>query len=366
MASLKQLSLSGYYDIEFILSQAGINPNDAHRICYESLKQLGRLPAVIKQQGEDYRSWTSFSDDISPTQWEKFFHKKHPVPSSTYLAFCKMAQWLDTNKEFDIKGSETFDLCTPSKACITFRQCKEQVDRLLDLAKKRLLIESESPEEQLKLYKQSLGIKNKEFLIEPEHEHRLRPEHIFSDSMELIEGGAILQIRLRATVAMPEYNSFRDITWGFAMVNVRTGCSELLLDNRPFVWEGQEVRVSNKTIRRVRLPEGIRLTAKAITLLKEACVECPGQQRVSNFGGWLKDTNLTIFKKEYLKCKREGIFNERQSQQQALLKTPFGRARNKIGISQFDIRVMEKDEKGVPKAVLVKSACIPGLEDFAA
>ena len=161
-----------------------------------------------------------------------------------------------------------------------------------------------------------------------------------------------------ADIYLPEHKP-RRITWGVAMANVKTGFSELLLDNRPFVWCGDEVKVGNRIIRKVRLPRGIRLTEKAIDSLLEACREFPGVQEVSNFGGWLKDTNLTIFKHEYLKLKRKGVLEEDRILLQALLETPFGKARNSMGISEFEICVMEHCHKGNPKAVLVKSARYP-------
>ncbi|MEM9120640.1 MAG: hypothetical protein AAGD09_22575 [Cyanobacteria bacterium P01_F01_bin.56] len=363
MVAIKQLSRDGYYSINFILNHHEINPKDSHRICYETLKQIGQLPSTTQTQEYDYPKDILFPRYINPNSWVNFFHERDPVPEKSYSAFCTLAEEFDPDAEFCRKKAATFDLSRPSDAERIFKDCRKQVECLLEAASKRLLIPEDDIDTQLKLYKTMLGIKNREFLIDKEHVHKLAESDIYYDSIGYVNNTPVLKIRLRARILLPNCEA-QHVTWGFAMVNTESGCSELLLDNRPFVWTGNEVKVGEQSLRKVRLPDGVRLTEKAIQLLREACKRYAGQQRISNFGGWLKDTNLTIFRNSYLTLRRSGITDENELNYRALMDTPFGKARCRLGITSFKIHSGDWDSKGIPKYVFIKSACEPGRENF--
>ena len=59
---------------------------------------------------------------------------------------------------------------------------------------------------------------------------------------------------------------------------------------------------------------------------------------VQNFGGWLKDVNKKKFLKHLVILQSQGI-SDIEAQRQAYLKTPFGKARYELGITDFTVKL---------------------------
>jgi hypothetical protein len=146
----------------------------------------------------------------------------------------------------------------------------------------------------------------------------------------------------------------QEIVWGQGYVNIKTGNSELLLDVRPWSWTGIHLVIDGEEIQQLSLPpeteiiidgqsQKLSFTKIALLTLEQEYrkytsseVNFQGIPEVRNFGGWLKDVNKKIFLKELVILQNQGI-SEDEAKKQAYLKTPFGKARHQLGISNFQV-----------------------------
>ncbi len=154
------------------------------------------------------------------------------------------------------------------------------------------------------------------------------------------------------------------VQWGKAFVNVLDGRSELLLDNRPSAWLGSYLEIQGIKVKEF-IPlcdEDFRLTEAAIALMVSRFNEFySGQQKITNFGGWLKDVNLKKFKKYFSEIKNE--YPEKSIDiiaQDALRMTSFGRSRVKLGIRKFSIMLEFNDLENpeIPSEALITDAIV--------
>jgi len=152
-----------------------------------------------------------------------------------------------------------------------------------------------------------------------------------------------------------------NLIWGQGFVNIETGNSELLLDNRPSSWTGVEVIINQKEIAQLKVPEDasliinngkeqkLSITKLAILIVEQEYrkfVKSKNNSKnynvcnyVRNFGGWLKDFNRRIFQKEFVIIASNNYLNLdlEEITYQAFKCTPFGKHRHQLGITQFTI-----------------------------
>lgn len=347
----KQLSRSGLDKVRLILAWKGIDPENTRYIC-DSTAEAGREQLLLDFRKQlELQSNAASSSTTCPTAWHKFLERE-PVSATAFDFFCNVLDLLTPQYDFNAENESVIDLDADGTPRF-FRKCKAQIEALHYNAIRRLELPENNWQEQFNLYKNTVDEKNFEFGIK--RFHNIDRTDIYTDSPEFVSD-SIFQIRLRATVKLN--GGSRDVTWGIGMVNIETGRSELLLDNRPFMWEGEDVIIGGENVRTIQLPRDLRLTATAITLLEEAFeLAFKGDRQISNYGGWLKDTNLTRFQTEYLKLKKENSpHTEAELVEAALLKVSFGRARLALGINRFDIKVMDRLADGLPSAIYVHSA----------
>ncbi|MEO0845736.1 MAG: CHAT domain-containing protein [Cyanobacteria bacterium J06648_1] len=148
------------------------------------------------------------------------------------------------------------------------------------------------------------------------------------------------------------------VKWGAGFVNIETGQSELLLDTRPAMWTGKQLDINGEKRDWLKIGSSLRLptekyqpkkttfTTIALYLLDEeyrkfavsddAPLNCKAKQ-VEDFGGWLKDENRKKFQREFAILSSRNSNTSEELLKEALSKVPFGRARESIGISEFDI-----------------------------
>lgn len=135
------------------------------------------------------------------------------------------------------------------------------------------------------------------------------------------------------------------ILWGKAFVNIENGRSELLLDNRPEAWTGKPLLINNRFVSKLKL-ESDSFTRLALETMERIYrIHFDNQKSVTSFGGFLKDANLRQFQSEFaLRQNMSSDASEDQLAQQALRVTSFGKARIQLGITKFDIRIMDAIE----------------------
>ena len=160
-----------------------------------------------------------------------------------------------------------------------------------------------------------------------------------------------------------------NLVWGQGFVNIETGNSELLLDNRPSSWTGTETIIKGKEIAQLKVPEDASLTINngakqslSITKLAILIVEqqyldfIASKERdknldmcnyVRNFGGWLKDFNRRIFQKEFAIISNNNYarISLDEITYQAFKDTPFGKHRRQLGITEFTIDTDDANER---------------------
>ena len=243
--------------------------------------------------------------------------------------------------------------------------CKE-MRALANLAKARLTLEDAKDISALQVqeyYANLLHHKNKVTREQASTEINLDQ---LSCSPPQILGKLIWEISFQANV------QGQNLVWGQGYVNIKTGNSELLLDVRPWSWIGVATLIEGEEIKQLSLPPeaSIEINGKVqkLSFTKFALLnleqeykkytssqpQFDGVSEVRNFGGWLKDINKKKFLKQLVILQNKGLtYNE--SKQKAYLKTPFGKARYEIGITDFKvtppeetfaplIQVMKKDE----------------------
>ena len=159
------------------------------------------------------------------------------------------------------------------------------------------------------------------------------------------------------------------LRWGQAFVNIESGRSELLLDNRPKAWTGSDVMVNGYRLGKLKLLDG-SFTKKAIEILdKEYQSYFKGGRSIQSYGGWLKDANRKQFQFEFAYYKEQNpSASDDDASQHAIRKTSFGKARVELGISEFNILLWGKQEatdlkglgmKVVPSKILILNATRP-------
>jgi hypothetical protein len=143
------------------------------------------------------------------------------------------------------------------------------------------------------------------------------------------------------------------IIWGQGYVNIKTGHSELLLDNRPSSWIDTSTDVNKFG---VNIPRNTnieingcfqKLSLTKIAIIKvyqeykkytQSIKDFDGTTEVSQFGGWLKDMNKKDFLMRFaiIKSSSHSSLDE-EINREAYMNTAFGQARFELGITDIHI-----------------------------
>lgn len=149
------------------------------------------------------------------------------------------------------------------------------------------------------------------------------------------------------------------LKWGMCYVNIEHGTTELLIDNRPSVWTGNEF-FEGRAIKKIthNRAQDFSLTEAALVLMIRGFNDYyAGKENLKNFGGILKDDNHTNFLNEYQairdNCPELSI---KEAAQISLKKISFGKNREKLGITKFDIAFYPHNEYSTPESIYIKSA----------
>lgn len=350
----KQLSYKGRKLAEYIVKNSGKCKSNYYWSYKATKLALREQPDIwqsfIKDQGEDYQNWTNFYNGLSPDTFKRFLNGK-AIDQQVFTIFCEVINQHCNKGSF---RTEEVAACDPK---LLFHKFTEEMQILRSLAYSRLLLEPDDWEGQLRLYSNALYYKNNDY--ESTTLLLVEPEDLFSSKPEFPHE-KIFQIQLLATVRTQD--EVANIPWGYAFVNTENCRSELLLDIRPYMWKGSEVILGRKKIRELELPEGYLFTVIAIQLMEQSFSSYyNGKKTVKNFGGWLKDVNLRMFREKYAELiSSYSEISEKEIIYLAFTQTYFGDARIKLGITDFDIRVMEKDSQdGLPSKVFVYEAKRP-------
>jgi hypothetical protein len=144
--------------------------------------------------------------------------------------------------------------------------------------------------------------------------------------------------------------------FGVALVNEKTGQAELYLDNRPYMFTGAMVRIKGKVWKFE--PQEFSITSVVITILEREFFSC-FKKPIANLGGFLKDSNLSYFRKVY---QDSSHLPAEERIRFAYDQTSFGKNRNKLGITDVEIKVLARDAEEIPTQVLVSKAKRPNLD----
>ena len=241
--------------------------------------------------------------------------------------------------------------------------------------KSDLTIQEELHEQIKTAYASKLSIKNE---IKSEEDKTILSFNMLRCSDPVMWGQCIWEITFLANVEGIE----KSIIWGKGFVNIKNGNSELLLDHRPESWYGESIKDRNGiTITALTLDKNeihseingkLSLTKYALYQLeqkyREYAIKNQSTSRsnvkveaynVSNFCGWLKDVNKKVYiinfcKLVIEKAKALGtegtkwienieVLSKEESSDilsisnEAYNKTPFAKARNDLGITEFKI-----------------------------
>ncbi len=246
-------------------------------------------------------------------------------------------------------GSKSSDeLDAPVLKISGIEPIRTEMRALATLAKARLiLVDSNNLSSELQIlefYADSLKNKNKVTEKVPPYEIQL------SDiSCEYrTEGKLIWIVSFFANIREQK------IIWGQGYVNIKTGYSELLLDNRPSSWLDTPVIIDGEKIYSLNIPKNTQViidsNLQELSLTKIAILELnlkykeyaksienfDGSPYIRQFGGWLKDTNKKKFLKEFAILTVQGL-SEEEIKQKAYASTAFGTARSELGITDFHI-----------------------------
>jgi hypothetical protein len=238
-----------------------------------------------------------------------------------------------------------------------------EIKSLANLAKRRLEVLDYRDETAIKLqrfYADALNQKN--IVNNKGTKEYIDPSKV--TSVWRMSGNLIWEVTMSADV------QGTNLIWGQGFVNIETGNSELLLDNRPFSWTGTEIIIAQKEIAQLQVPDDATLiinngATQQLSITKLGILILEQEYRkfiksknyinddntfdyVRNFGGWLKDFNRKIFQKEFAILVAN---NQKQSLEElaykALQVTPFGKHRYQLGITQFKI---DTDDKNLQKS----------------
>lgn len=251
-----------------------------------------------------------------------------------------LQSYLDpATREFCLQSIDASDASDPS---IT-HPIDSEMAALAELAIARLVLpnpDDPSAEVMAKLYSERLNLKNtenKKFSQGVEYE--LERRDLFSIQPE-IRGGLIWQLTLFAKVGT------MNLRWGQAFVNIETGRSELLLDNRPNSWTSAEISFEGRKISKLKLRDG-SFTKVAIEELDTVYQNYfNGERYVQSYGGWLKDSNRKQFQIEFSEFKEQyPEASDEEAAHYAICKTSFGKARIELGITEFTILLRGDKEK---------------------
>lgn len=271
---------------------------------------------------------------------------RHQLPGASLLpVLCLTSESLQVIDQPIIPFDELHPICQEMRA-------------LANLAKARLTLTDTNNIQALrvqKYYADLLHHKNKVFYEDSQTEVSLEQ---LSCSPPRILGKRIWEIDFIVTV----YG--QDFVWGQGYVNIKTGNSELLLDVRPWSWTGTLFLFRGEGIKQFSLSEEAKLEIDGqiqkwsftkfalLNLEKEYekytsdCQGFDGIKQVSNFGGWLKDVNKKKFLKNLVILRHQGLIEE-IAKQQAYAKTPFGKARCELGITEVTIIFPQKTHTSV-------------------
>jgi len=305
------------------------------------------------------------------------------LPLNYAVAHCQPILRNAYNELIDIPGASIIPaLCvtpeavnkleTPIIALPKLDQISYDMLALSNLAKARLAVAGYSEHSDLKIqehYANQLHRKNiistKE-LIEPIYISL----DILSCSKPRMSGQCIWEITFLAN-----FQNIKPIIWGKGYVNVKNGNSELLLDHRPANWYGETVYDKNgnpitalklnKNETSLEISGKLSLTKYALHKIEQEyqkyAIENNFKNKsnvsnVSNFCGWLKDVNKQVYiiKFSILAMEKikmlgsewitniEALSDEKsidvvEISNEAYNSTPFGIARNDLGITEFKI-----------------------------
>jgi energy-coupling factor transporter ATP-binding protein EcfA2 len=231
---------------------------------------------------------------------------------------------------------------------------------LAELAIARLVLPNPydpSAEVLAKLYSERLSLKNTEF--SQGEECQITCQDLFTSQPE-IRGDLIWECTLFAKVGTT------NLRWGQVFVNIKTGRSELLLDNRPGAWTNTEVLIDGNRISKLKLVDG-SFTKVAIETLENTYSQYfNGERSVQSYGGWLKDSNRKRFQIEFAKFKENHPeATDEEATNHAIRETSFGKARIELGITEFNILLTGMKEevhidglgvRAVPTKIIVMDA----------
>jgi len=356
MSNKKKLSLSGKKSLDEIVKASRHREKYSRYWCYHAteISNPKEFETLTREQGEDYKNWDNFGSGLSLDTLKRFTNEEF-VNSDAFDVFCKVAsEEADVNR-LNISLNDTeFIIFDPISQ---FKELREEMICLLHHAHVGLLLQTEDLIEISKLYSNKLNLKNKAYASEDGEVQLIDPEKLFCDAPDFPHE-KIFQLKLFTSILPTNNGSPTKLTWGYALVNTETGRSELLLDTRPYVWQGEEVKIGQKKIRRLKLLGENSFTENAIRLMEDAYRRYfEGHRTITNFGGWLKDTNLKKFREEYAILKDQNpSWEDSELIEKAFLKTSFGKARYSLGITIFRFYVLERDQSGIPLMIFVNEA----------
>lgn len=236
--------------------------------------------------------------------------------------------------------------------------------KILDkLASLRVVGHGEHAEQTAFEYLKAYRLKNEPTPIQGET-IMLKRHQLFipSDKIQLSKESAhdLWTAELWAKIPGANPDDMLDLQWGKCYVDVRDGRSELLLDNRPSAWTGN-TSFGGRTIKLIShdKSQNFSLTEAALVLMVRAFHQYfHGREQLRNFGGVLKDDNLSNFLKEFRSIKDQNPeILDSVIAQETIRKISFGKNREKIGIVNFDIQLFYLPaDSSVPSSVIVKSA----------
>jgi hypothetical protein len=264
---------------------------------------------------------------------------RHQLPGASLLPVLCLT--LDAVSEVD----------TPMIPLTGIHPICQEMRALANLAKARLTLENADNIAALKVqehYANLLQLKNK--VSQEDCTTEIELEHC---SLPRILGKLMWEVDFLATV------QGQTLIWGQGFVNMKSGNSELLLDVRPWSWTGALMTLEGQAIKQLSLNPNAKILlnseSQKASFTKLALLMLEREYRnfmsgyahldyaaeVQNFGGWLKDVNKKKFLKHLVILQSQGI-SDIEAQRQAYLKTPFGKARYELGITDFTVKLPEE------------------------
>ncbi len=284
---------------------------------------------------------------------------RHQLPGASLLPVLCLT--LDAMNEVDapmIPLTGLHPICQEMRALANLAKARLTLGNAEDVAALQVQeYYADSLQKLKKYYADLLQLKNKVAREDATTEVSL--EELFCSSPRLV-GKLIWEVDFLATV------QGQTTVWGQGFVNIKTGNSELLLDVRPWSWTGASAVLEQQEVKQLSLASDATMldlngevqkasfTKKALLMLESAYREyalkldqenrqttqsydhSKNAAEVKNFGGWLKDVNKKKFIKQLVIFQHQGI-SETEAQRQAYLKSPFGRARHELGITDFEV-----------------------------